>query len=100
MNPRKETEWNIVSEDGSIITEEEKVAEAFNGFFIEKVEKLKKNIDPGLVEEPLIRLKEKMKVNNNVLEFKEITAKQFSKHLKKLNKKKSSGLDGLSHLMA
>ena len=34
--------------------------------------------------------------NENKLEFKTITHKQLVTHLKKLNKKKSSGLDGLS----
>ena len=37
-----------------------------------------------------------MKNNKNKLEFKTISQKQLEKHLKKLNKKKSSGLDGLS----
>ena len=37
-----------------------------------------------------------MKHNTNKLEFKKVTQKQLSKHVKKLNKKKSSGLDGLS----
>ena len=42
-NPRKETPWNIVQEDGKTINDEEDVAEPFNDFFIEKVEQLKKN---------------------------------------------------------
>ena len=37
-----------------------------------------------------------MKNNKSKLEFKTITQKQLMIHLKKLNKKKSSGLDGLS----
>ena len=96
LNPRKEAVWNIEKGDGNTVTEEENVAEAFNDFFIEKVEQLKKNIDPSLVEDPLVRLAGKMKNHENKIEFKEISEKQFSKHLKKLNKKKSSGLDGLS----
>ena len=64
--------------------------------FIDKVEQLKSGIDVSLVEDPLVRLKEKMKNNKTTLEFKTITGKQLTKHLKKLNPKKSSGLDGLS----
>ena len=96
LNPRKETDWNVINKDGKNVTEEEDVAEAFNDFFIEKVVQLKENIDKKLVEDPLIRIKEKMKNNKSTLEFKEITEKQLGIHMKKLNKKKSSGLDGLS----
>ena len=49
----------------------------------------------------LTRYWQKMKNNKNKLEFKTISQKQLIIHLKKLNKKKSSGLDGLSqeHLL-
>ena len=46
------------------------MAEAFNVYFIEKIEQLKANINPNLVEDPLVRLKEKMKDNKSTLEFK------------------------------
>ena len=72
------------------------IAKSFNEFFIKKVEELKKGIDPKIIEDPLKRLKEKLKNNDLSLEFKTVTQKQLSVHLKKLNKKKSSGLDGLS----
>ena len=72
------------------------VAEMFNDYFIDKIEQLKNNIDKTLIEDPLVRLKEKMKNNTQVLEFKPITPKQLEKHMNKLNKKKSLGLDGLS----
>ena len=48
------------------------------------------------MEDPLRKLKEKMKDNKLTLEFKTVTQKQLAVHLKKLSKKKSSGLDGLS----
>ena len=72
------------------------MAEAFNEYFVDKVEQLKNGIDKTLVEDPLVRLKERMKNNKTELEFKTITQKQLVKHLKKLNRKKSSGLDGVS----
>ena len=68
----------------------------FNDFVIEKVDLLKKEIDKSLAEDPFIKLKEKMKNNKNKLEFKTISQKQLMTHLKKLNNKKSFGLDGLS----
>ena len=96
LNPRKETEWNIIDKDGKNLKDELSVAETFNEYFIDKVEQLKKGIDKSLVEDPLVRLKERMKNNKTKLEFNTITQKQLTKHLKKLNKEKSSGLNGLS----
>jgi exonuclease III len=96
LNPRKDTEWNVVDRDGENVKDESKVAEIFNEFFINKVEQLKKGIDPTIVEDPMVRLRGKMKNNKTKLEFNTITEKQLTKHLKNLNKKKSSGLDGLS----
>ena len=96
LNPRKESNWNVLDKNGMETTEEEKVADVFNDYFIDKVEQLKAGIDTNLVEDPMARLKEKMKNNKNTLEFKTVTGKQLSKHLKKLNPKKSSGVDGLS----
>ena len=46
-----------------------KVAEAFNEYFVDKVEQLKNGIDKTLVEDPLVRLKERMKNNKTELEF-------------------------------
>ena len=96
LNPGKENSWKITGESGEVIVDEVEVAEAFNDFFIDKIEQLKNSIDKTLVEDPLLRMKEKMKNNTNTLEFKKITQKQLAIHMKKLNKKKSSGLDGLS----
>ena len=96
LNPRKETEMKMVDENGTEMTDEQEIAESFNSFFTDKIEKLKKNIEPSMIEDPLTRLKEKMKGNTQKLEFKKVTQKQLALHMKKLNKKKSSGVDGLS----
>ena len=96
INPRKENDWNVLNEKGENVTAEKEVAETFNDFFINKVEDLKRNIDPGHVEDPLARLSGKLKNIGTSLEFKTISQTQMKTHLKKLNKKKSSGLDGLS----
>jgi exonuclease III len=96
LNPKKETVMKIVKEDGSETMDELVIAESFNSFFTEKIEQLKKNIDPSMVEDPNWRLREKMKGIEHKLEFKKVTQKQLAVHMKKLNKKKSSGIDGLS----
>ena len=61
LNPKKENDWNIQKDNGEFITKEKEVAESFNEFFINKVENLKNNIDPANVEDPLVRLFEKLK---------------------------------------
>ena len=48
------------------------------------------------MEDPLAKLTAKLKNIRTSLEFKTIIQTQLKLHLKKLNKKKSSGLDGLS----
>ena len=96
INPRKESDWRITNEVGEEITEEKDVAETFNKFFVEKIEDLKHGIDKTLIEDPLVRLRERMRNNACTLEFKTVTHKQLASHLKKLKKKKSSGIDGLS----
>ena len=97
INPKKEeSDWKIKNKDGETLTDEKEVAESFNGFFIDKIENLKNKIDPNLVEDPLVKLKEKLKDLKSTLDFKTVTQKKLSNHLKKLKRKKSSGLDGLS----
>jgi hypothetical protein len=96
LHPKKESKWKVLDKNGMETTEEEKVADVFNDYFVDKVEQLKAGIDTKLVEDPMVRLKERMKNNKHTLEFKKCTGKQLSKHMKKLNPKKSSGLDGLS----
>ena len=48
VKPKKETEWNLKSQDGSTVTEELEVAEKFNNFFVNKIEQLKNNINTTL----------------------------------------------------
>ena len=60
LNPRKDSNWRL-NINGVITEEEEKIANAFNDFFIEKVEKLKEGINKSDVEDPLLKLKENLK---------------------------------------
>ena len=43
INPKKENEWSIKGENDDVITDKVEVANAFNKFFISKIEKLKDN---------------------------------------------------------
>ena len=46
-------EWSIKTDDNTITSDHQEVANIFNTFFINKVEDLKKNIDKDFVCDPL-----------------------------------------------
>ena len=72
-----------------MINDEQIIADTFNTFFVEKIEKLKEGIDPEYIEDPLVRLTKKM-VDKKHLKFhlKQVKEKQVLHTLKSLNKKK------------
>ena len=71
------------------------MANAFNGFFISKIDKLKENIDPNQVRDPLEKIKEKMKNKNLKLKLKLVSAKTVKKLMNSMAAKKSKGNDGV-----
>ena len=58
--------WNI-EVNGEKISDEFQIAEMFNKFFVSKIETLKAGIDKDFVEDPLSKLREKMKDVNSEL---------------------------------
>ena len=82
--------WNISTSDTDIISN------AFNKFFVEKIEDLKAKIDPTQVKDPLEKLKENMKNNKVSFALKTVNMKNLKLIVKKLKTKKSAGLDGMS----
>ena len=71
------------------VSEEEEVAEIFNEFFVTKIKDLKSGIDPVLMEDPIVRLKEKMKNNKQNFSFKTVTREEVIKTINSLKQKKS-----------
>ena len=53
--PRSETSWKL-EEDGREVEKEEAIADIFNNYFIEKIDKLKINIDKNYVKDHLEKL--------------------------------------------
>ena len=82
-------------EDDTITTDHQEVANMFNTFFIQKVEDLKANIDKEFVEDPLSNLTAK-NPKGTKFGLKTVSQKQLLKFLKKMKKKHSAGVDGLS----
>ena len=82
--------------NGTKIDSEQEVADHFNKYFVDKIQKLKDSIDPEYVCDPLEKLKTKHENNQFKFNLKTVTKKQVEKIIKKLKKKKSVGSDGLS----
>jgi hypothetical protein len=76
-------------------SDEHKVAEAFNTFFVEKISKLKETVDPNLVKDPLERLKENVKNKNLSFKLNSVSSTTVQKLMKQMAKKKSKGRDGI-----
>ena len=72
------------------------LADTFNSFFIKKIEDLKEGINKDLIEDPLTKLKEKMKDYKLQFSLKTVSTSKVSKTMKQMKKKKSSVIDGLS----
>jgi len=81
------------------IEDEETVANAFNDFFVAKVERLRHDIDRNLKENPTRRLEEKMRDKRLHFQLRPVSQKSVSKALKNLKSKKSSGLDDISQCL-
>ena len=86
----------ILNEDGIEITDGKEVAEIFNNFFIQKIEKLKDNIDTSIVEDPLERLRNKMQPKNLKFSLQTVTEAKVLKAIKQMKNKKSAGRDEIT----
>ena len=85
----------IETEEG-IIEDPLQVAEKFNTFFKEKIEKLEANINKNPNIDPLSELKKNLKQSNLKFSLRTVKEKQVLKILKALKRKKSYGLDGIT----
>ena len=64
-NPKKYNGWSLKI-DGKTETGELKIAEAFNEHFVNKIDKMKEEIDQSQVRDSLEKLKNKMEGNTYV----------------------------------
>ena len=62
-----------MKEDILIIGDDKLVADAFNKFFVNKIENLKERIDKNLIEDPLEKLKKMMGPKNLKFSLKSIS---------------------------
>ena len=55
ISPKKERSWKL-EDNGNKIEDELIIAETFNKYFVDKITKLKQNIDPEFLMDPLEKL--------------------------------------------
>ena len=72
-----------------MITDENRIAEAFNNFFLSKIAKLKEGIDKEMVKDPIDKLQKKMESRKLKFSLRQVTDKQVEKTMKKMAKKKA-----------
>ena len=89
-NPSSNSNWSMLI-DQKVTEDPETIANAFNTFFIKKVEDIKENIDKALVKDPLEKLANQMKNNKAKFNLKPI-------NLKDLNAIEAHSPHQLSHL--
>ena len=82
--------------DGVKITKEVEVADAFNSYFVKKIDDLKNGIDPNLKKDPCENLAKKQKNEKAKFTIKIVSINKLKKFIKKMKSKKSSGVDGLT----
>ena len=85
----------IETENG-IIEDPLQVAEKFNMFFKEKIEKLEANINKNPNIDPLSELKKKLKHSKLKFSLRTVKEKEVLKIMKALKGKRSYGLDGIT----
>ena len=96
LNPKSSKKISLKI-DGVETSEDERVADLFNKYFIAKIEKLRNDIDPKYIESPTKRLKKSLNERRpGTLQLRTVKEAEVIKALHDLKPKKSSGMDGVS----
>ena len=96
LNPKSSKKISLKI-DGVETSEDERVADLFNKYFIAKIEKLRNDIDPKYIESPTKRLKKSLNERRSgTLQLRTVKEAEVIKALHDLKPKKSSGMDGVS----
>ena len=68
-------------------TDHQEIVDIFNTFFVEKIEKLKSNIEDELVEDPLVKLKSKLDKKGLNFPIKQVSVKTVTGSINKMKNK-------------
>lgn len=96
LNPTVSTTSLTFLEEAREIRNEKEVADVFNGYFVDKIRKLRDGIKKENVEDPFKRLKNKRKANDAKFSLHTISENQVQNVISKLKNKNSCGFDGIN----
>ena len=94
VKPKSQTNIVINGPNGET-SDEQEVADLFNTYFVEKISALKENINQNITEDPLERIRKKMKNKNLSFKLQTVKTETVKKLMKKMANKKSKGKDGI-----
>ena len=80
----------FVTPEDEVITDELRIANEFNHFFINKIKKLKEEIPLEDISDPLEKMKLPINKIKSKMSLKEITKEELKIAMKKLKKKKTT----------
>ena len=97
LKPERLAKHSIkIQTENQLIEDPLRIAETFNVFFKEKVEKLAASINKDPDNDPFSRLKEKLRDSNLKFNLKTVSEKVVLNLLRSLKPKKSCGIDGIT----
>ena len=102
LGSKKNLSPNQLIIDGNLCSNPKLIAEEFNKIFINKVQKLKSELQGQVIQDPAERLQDWLKKRTKPipeLEFKEISEADLMKYVKKLKGNRSSGIDEIDSVL-
>ena len=91
----KSTNIERILENDNLVNGSQKVASAFNRFFIQKVSKIQKSIDPPTAD-PMISFRKYIKTPEKELNFKKINMSELRSMFSKMKKSNSASYDTIT----
>lgn len=85
-----------LKENHQVVSDSKKVAEILNDFFIKKISSLREKIHIAGNNDPLEKVKRKVNGKNLFFRLKPVPEKHVANVIRKMNKKKSHGIDSIS----
>ena len=79
-----------------VINDDEEKATIFNRHFVNKVQRLRKNVDEKIATDPLAKLRHRLGENVPGFDFSDVSVSDVKAVLKRMKKSKAAGIDDLS----
>ena len=90
----------MLSVGGEELTDEKEIADTFGKFFVDKVKRLRENIDKSYICDPTSKLREKNSEKKRpIFAIRPVSEDEVKQAISAIKPKTSSGLDGISPKM-